>query len=150
MRRAGENEFKRLEQVERASEENEYSPGEDRRYVVEIDVKDERARALLKDKFDVEVQGSLPQRMRLMLEKREIEILKKHSVPMSIEGEHKRYEGYEPIPEPDARRHTYRVRSGEARPGEACDPRHRGSSCPGGRRGGLPGRPPQGLVGRHQ
>ena len=96
IRRAGESEFKRPEQIERASEENGCSPAEHRHYVVQIDIKDERVRALLKGKFGLEVRGSLPQQTRLELEKREIEILKMHSVPMSIEGEHEQYDGFEP------------------------------------------------------
>lgn len=95
MRRAGEEEFHRVDTVEGPSEREDTSI-EVRQYEVEVDVVDERVKALLEEKLDVEVSASLPQRVRLKLDKRQIETLKKHSVEMRIGGEHERYEGYEP------------------------------------------------------
>ena len=68
----------------------EVAPVESREYEVELDVTDERVRAVLKEELGIEVEGSLPQQIRLRLRRHEIEALKKHSMDLRVEGEHER------------------------------------------------------------
>ena len=94
VRRAGEEGFHRLEPCEVSSEE--VAPVESREYEVELEVTDERVRAVLKEELGVEVEGSLPQQIRLRLKRHEVEVLKKHSIELRLQGEHGRGETPEP------------------------------------------------------
>jgi len=89
IRRAGEEGFHRLEPVgcSRGEEERVY---EERWYDVEVEVLDEEGRVLMREVCGVEVEGELPQRVRVRLRREEIEELRAGSVHVRLKGEHGR------------------------------------------------------------
>jgi len=89
VRRAGEEGFHRLEPVgcSRGEEERVY---EERWYDVEVEVLDEEGRVLMREVCGVEVEGELPQRVRVRLRREEIEELRAGSVHVRLKGEHGR------------------------------------------------------------